>query len=653
MKKMMLGGLLLVASAAGFAYLFWGMPVPGEEPASAQEPDTPAENDDEDETSPGSAESDDELGAVPDGTLTDSGLEFIVPYDRGEGKLVLSRQNEMLRADVLVRLPYSAGDGNQSRGSSLNLSLTVDGRHGRHLFFFPDPVWAPDGQGNFPAYRWEASFKRDGDLARLNTEPSFACVADVKHWAKWEVTMWIDLRYVLIPGNSPAELAETWRLNMVAGNQAATVIFPSGVNLQNPALTPERMLTFKYSELPEREELDEDPREKAIETEEDVHERMKGIEAELMTRNPAGAFERITKALETYPGALWAHFLDYQFSMLASGGAVEGVPSDYLPRQKKYVEACPGQSSAHLAYLDALLELDKFDDALAHAKEIFDSPLCTERKATDGYMRLEWATRLIRWGYADEAGTILAGIGENEELLKRDNFHIDYRFQLAALAERRGESEKAAEIYQALLVEEAEHLDGEQMQRVQSLLQFQKEAAETWKDELKARKEDAEKKNPRMILETSKGKIVIELFEDDAPNTVASMVKLTRNEFYNGLNFHRVEPGFVAQGGCPNGNGSGSPGYRLKYEENDRKHFRGTFAMARAQPKDSAGCQFFICLSNGPNVINLNDNYVVAGRVIEGMDVADRLRVGDRIVLAEVENLRDHEYEPETLPDMK
>ncbi|MBZ0136499.1 MAG: peptidylprolyl isomerase [Planctomycetes bacterium] len=158
--------------------------------------------------------------------------------------------------------------------------------------------------------------------------------------------------------------------------------------------------------------------------------------------------------------------------------------------------------------------------------------------------------------------------------------------------------------------------------------------------------------NPRLTIETAKGTIVVELFEDDAPNTTASLISLAQKKFWDGLNFHRIEPNFVAQGGCPNGDGGGGPGYRTKFEVNKRRHFRGTFAMARSQILDSQGSQFYICVSNAPSVVTLSDNnYLVVGRVIEGMEVADSLRAGDKIVSVRADNLRDHEYVPEVIPE--
>ncbi|MCA8917623.1 MAG: peptidylprolyl isomerase [Planctomycetes bacterium] len=231
------------------------------------------------------------------------------------------------------------------------------------------------------------------------------------------------------------------------------------------------------------------------------------------------------------------------------------------------------------------------------------------------------------------------------------NFRVDYTFQLAALEVRKGDSAAAVKVFEALLKDERKNLDTRQFNQIQQSLQFQRQAVEQWEDELKFQAEDAEKTNPRLVIETDKGKIVVELFEDDAPNTTAALVKLAKDEFYDGLNFHRVEPNFVAQGGCPNGDGTGSPGWRLKSEISRRNHFRGSFAMARSQRMDSQGCQFYICVSNNESVLSLSGKYVVAGRVIEGMEVADQLRVGDKIKSVRAENLRDHEYKPVTLPE--
>ncbi len=122
--------------------------------------------------------------------------------------------------------------------------------------------------------------------------------------------------------------------------------------------------------------------------------------------------------------------------------------------------------------------------------------------------------------------------------------------------------------------------------------------------------------------------IRLEFFPHDAPKTVENFVTLAKKGFYNGLTFHRVVPGFVAQGGCPKGNGTGGPGYTIPAEFNGNKHVRGSLAMARSQHPDSAGSQFYITYGAQPH---LDDNYTVFGKVTNGMEHVDRIRQGDRM----------------------
>lgn len=119
-----------------------------------------------------------------------------------------------------------------------------------------------------------------------------------------------------------------------------------------------------------------------------------------------------------------------------------------------------------------------------------------------------------------------------------------------------------------------------------------------------------------------------ELYEDIAPKSVANWEKLANEGFYDGLIFHRVIPGFMIQGGCPKGNGTGGPGYTIEGEfaangfKNDLKHERGVLSMARAMDPDSAGSQFFIMTTTSPH---LDGQYAAFGRVTSGMEVADRI----------------------------
>ena len=124
------------------------------------------------------------------------------------------------------------------------------------------------------------------------------------------------------------------------------------------------------------------------------------------------------------------------------------------------------------------------------------------------------------------------------------------------------------------------------------------------------------------------GTIAIEFFPQDAPKTVENFVTLAKKVYYDGLTFHRVVPGFVAQGGDPSGNGTGGPGYQIKAEFNKQKHLRGAVAMARSQHPDSAGSQFYICFAPQPS---LDGQYTVFGRVVTGMDLVDKIKIGDKM----------------------
>ncbi|MHB9132312.1 MAG: peptidylprolyl isomerase [Armatimonadota bacterium] len=131
------------------------------------------------------------------------------------------------------------------------------------------------------------------------------------------------------------------------------------------------------------------------------------------------------------------------------------------------------------------------------------------------------------------------------------------------------------------------------------------------------------------IIKTSKGTMEAELYGKDAPLTVANFVKLANAHFYDGLTFHRVEPGFVIQGGDPDGNGRGGPGYSIKLEIAPKlRHVEGALAMARADDPDSAGSQFYVTLASTPS---LDDNYAVFGKVVKGLDVSKEIAIGDKI----------------------
>ena len=138
---------------------------------------------------------------------------------------------------------------------------------------------------------------------------------------------------------------------------------------------------------------------------------------------------------------------------------------------------------------------------------------------------------------------------------------------------------------------------------------------------------------PNVTIETEKGNIIIELYPDAAPTTVENFARLIQSGFYDGLIFHRYVPGFVIQGGDPQGTGRGGPGWSIPGEFQDPAlqekmpaHTKGVIAMARSQHPDSAGSQFYICLDTAEH---LDGNYTAFGKVIDGIDVVDALREDD------------------------
>ncbi len=145
----------------------------------------------------------------------------------------------------------------------------------------------------------------------------------------------------------------------------------------------------------------------------------------------------------------------------------------------------------------------------------------------------------------------------------------------------------------------------------------------------------AEAKTALARITTPKGEIVFKFYPNEAPLHSAAFIKLARAGFYDGLTFHRVEPGFVIQGGDPVGNGTGGPGYTLDAEFSELPHLKGSVAMARSSNPNSAGSQFYICLDDAPF---LNRQYTVFGHVVEGQSVVDSIRPGDAMVQVAIED---------------
>jgi len=200
---------------------------------------------------------------------------------------------------------------------------------------------------------------------------------------------------------------------------------------------------------------------------------------------------------------------------------------------------------------------------------------------------------------------------------------------------------------------------GELAPRFQGELDYYKKA---WPEEVKVRQAEAKADDlPRVVLKTNRGDIEVELFENEAPNTVANFISLVEKGFYDGVSFHRVLPYFMAQGGDPKGDGSGGPGYTIPDEcqkPNHRLHFRGTLSMAKTAAPDSGGSQFFLCFL--PTQF-LDGKHTVFGRVSKGIDVLAKIQrrdpekqasiEPDKILEAKVLRKRNHPYQPKTMAE--
>ncbi len=142
----------------------------------------------------------------------------------------------------------------------------------------------------------------------------------------------------------------------------------------------------------------------------------------------------------------------------------------------------------------------------------------------------------------------------------------------------------------------------------------------------------------KATIETEKGTMSVEFYDNDAPKTVENFKNLAKKGFYDGLTFHRVIPDFVIQGGCPDGTGAGGPGYSIdcELEGGNQFHDRGVLSMAHAG-RNTGGSQFFVCHSR-TNTAHLDRNHTCFGKVVDGLDIIDAIKQGDKIVKITVED---------------
>ncbi len=310
------------------------------------------------------------------------------------------------------------------------------------------------------------------------------------------------------------------------------------------------------------------------------------------------------------------------------------------------VEAAPDQPRFGLAWLEYLNR----NEMNERADEVFQWLLANTEDTT--FLRINRARDLKRRSeYADalamlEVAPIDPAEDPEAQMLLAELLHAENRF---------------AEAIAALDAIPDEALAGSGLRtQVNRLERDFAEIAELWKQEEELRSEEAAADNlPRVELVTARGRIVLELFEDSAPNTVANFISLVESGFYNETKFHAVLPESMTQGGDPYTRpggeglpGTGGPGYRIADEwerENARRHFAGSIAMTHSGP-DTAGSRFYIAHKPLPQ---FNRGYTVFGRILEGLDIVREMKQGDELITAHVLRKRDHEYEVETLRSLE
>ena len=312
--------------------------------------------------------------------------------------------------------------------------------------------------------------------------------------------------------------------------------------------------------------------------------------------------------------------------------------ADKAAIEAKYGDLAPQAAAAGIRLENAALALAIVDPSAAEARAISGESVSGAVKADAPEVALEKATKLDAAGVAGMETLLMAA--QAAMALSRPD-------EAAAWLAKAGK----AGAPQAQVQKAAAAIDRERPKVEAEMAKRQAEAAA---DDL-----------PRVRISTSVGDLVVELFENEAPNTVANFISLVEKGFYNGTPFHRVIGGFMAQGGDPTGTGTGGPGYTIACEvdaPDARQHFRGTLSMAHAG-RDTGGSQFFLTFRPTDH---LDGKHTVFGRVIEGFDVLPKIMrttddqgrpvagvQPDTIVKAEVLRKRNHAYVPQTKPDTR
>lgn len=372
-----------------------------------------------------------------------------------------------------------------------------------------------------------------------------------------------------------------------------------------------------------------EPTEKAVE---ELYKEVQGLRGQL-EKNTAeyvqlqGTFQ---KADQKRKEELQSDLQLKQRTMERLSELVKDKEKKLFERATAFLAKHPESAKIRSFRLEAAFTMERYDAVLE------DAPYTEKLKGNDPDLQVLWAQALDRTYRFAEA---LPRYEKAIKILPPDRRSF-VMYQAAACAFNAYRFDRA----QALFAELARTAPEAQKPRFDMMARIAAEYTRFWQEEQAIREKEARAgDNPIVLLDTDKGPIKLELFENQAPNTTANFVSLVESGFYDGLTFHRVIPMFMIQGGDPEGTGAGGPGYRFADEcrmAEARKHFIGSLSMANSGP-DTNGSQFFIT-----TVVtwHLNGKHTVFGRVLEGQDVVNRIEKGDHIVAAKVLRKRNHPY---------
>lgn len=622
---------------------------------------------------------------------------FELSGESGEGAVVLTREGDWLHVRCELGFGFDPSDRNTHLVVYLKAGDTPVQRFEYHL---------TDAHLNHTRRRCALL---DGEKwkGQPDSLQHFAARADLGHFNNWAADLWLNLRGLGASFDNAVRIAFRTVTPAVLVHPAAFVESPFRADkmLELDLSTLDDIGESKAPKAAHAQEVLEDEwmnKALGLIDEESVESGLRILKIGLQTlptsrtlvdawlaleTRPKERMNALRRAVALCPAFVWAH-TELIRELINAGRANEAhehylritieLDADKHPKrsmtwvQRTGLEACAavGDAERLTGLLDFELsvygdkdERDSWGSCLRRAQKAYlqnwmyeSARLCFERnlelyrqyspESDRSWIREEWLEFLIDFSHFSQALEFVEGL----------DFELEQNRDSAIFAQYKDAVGMGLDVPDAI-----ERIDGLigglpadcSEEKYAALLSYREVLAEhlaDWNDEVQRREENAGKTNPVVTFEMARGTFKVELFEDDAPNTVANFVTLVEEGFYDGLLFYRVETGWIVQGGSlDNDPATDGQGWAIKNEANERQHWRGTIAMARTNDVDSADTTFFITTGNTRAALELATDWVVFGRITEGLEVAQRIREDDAMEKLTISNLRDHDYEPDRI----